>query len=46
MIAPYFDKGQFVAYIGCDYVKTEMDSTISFQQFEKFTNQIGQILIN
>jgi len=46
VIAPYFSDGQFIAFIGCDYVKTEMDSTISFHQFEKFTNQIGKILIN
>ena len=46
VIAPYFSEGQFVAYIGCDYVKTEMDSTICYKTFERYTNQIGKILIN
>ena len=44
IISPYFDNGQFVAYIGCDYVKQKMDSTICYQDFLCYTNEIGKIL--
>lgn len=45
VIAPYFKEGNFVAYIGLDYVKQKNDSLIDYNKFKAFTNQIGNILI-
>ena len=45
VIAPYFKDGNFVAYIGLDFVKQENDSLIDYNKFKSFTNQIGNILI-
>jgi len=43
-IAPYFKDGQFVAYIGVDYVKDTMKTNINYFQFQGYTNQIGNLL--
>ena len=43
-IAPYFKDGQFVAYIGLDYVKDTMKTNINYLQFQGYTNQIGNLL--
>jgi hypothetical protein len=43
-IAPYFKEGQFVAYIGLDYVKDTMKTKINYLQFQGYTNQIGNLL--
>jgi hypothetical protein len=43
-IAPYFKEGQFVAYIGVDYVKDTMKTNINYFQFQGYTNQIGNLL--
>lgn len=43
-IAPYFKDGQFVAYVGVDYVKDTMQSEINYLQFQGLTNQIGNLL--
>lgn len=45
VIAPYFKDGNFVAYIGLDFVKQQNDSLIDYNKFKSFTNQIGNILI-
>lgn len=45
VIAPYFKDGNFVAYIGLDFVKQQNDSFIDYNKFKSFTNQIGNILI-
>jgi hypothetical protein len=45
VIAPYFKDGNFVAYIGLDFVKCKNDSLIDYNKFKSFTNQIGNILI-
>ena len=44
-IAPYFKNGNFVAYIGIDYVKKGMCKDIDFREFKQFTNEIGTILM-
>lgn len=44
-IAPYFKKGNFVAYIGIDYVKENKCKEIDFKEFKEFTNEIGNILM-
>ena len=45
IIAPYLNDGNFVAYIGLDFVKCKNDSLIDYNKFKSFTNQIGNILI-
>jgi hypothetical protein len=43
--APYFKDGNFVAYIGLDFVKSQKQEEIDFEKFKRFTNQIGNILM-
>jgi len=43
--APYFKDGNFVAYIGLDFVKSQKQNEIDFEKFKRFTNQIGNILM-
>ena len=45
VIAPFFKRGNFVAYIGLDFVKQTNDSVIDYKEFKAFTNEIGNILI-
>lgn len=44
-IAPYFKNGNFVAYIGIDYVKEGVCNEIDYKEFKEFTNEIGNILM-
>ena len=44
-IAPYFKNGNFVAYIGIDYVKEGVCNDIDYKEFKEFTNEIGNILM-
>jgi len=44
-IAPYFKSGNFVAYIGVDYVKGQKCNEVDFKEFKSFTNEIGNLLM-
>ena len=43
-IAPYFLDGNFVAYIGLDFVKEEYQGEFDYHEFKSLTNEIGTIL--
>lgn len=43
-IAPYFLDGNFVAYIGLDFVKQEYEKGFDYHEFKSLTNEIGTIL--
>ena len=43
-IAPYFLDGNFVAYIGLDFVKEEYQGEFDYHEFKGLTNEIGTIL--
>ena len=43
-IAPYFLDGNFVAYIGLDFVKEEYKGEFDYHEFKSLTNEIGAIL--
>lgn len=43
-IAPYFLDGNFVAYIGLDFVKEEYKGEFDYHEFKSLTNEIGTIL--
>ena len=44
MVAPYFKDGQFVAYIGLDFVKEYNKLDFDYDTFKSRTNEIGRIL--
>ena len=44
VIAPYFKDGNFVAYIGLDYVKQNNFLDFNYYDFKSKTNEIGNIL--
>jgi len=44
MVAPYFKDGQFVAYIGLDFVKEYNKLDFDYDKFKSRTNEIGRIL--
>lgn len=44
MIAPIFKDGQFVSYIGLDYVKDSLTPNVNFREFRKHASEIGNIL--
>lgn len=44
-IAPYFNNGNFVAYIGLDFVKEGKCTEVDFKEFKNFTNEIGNLLM-
>jgi hypothetical protein len=44
-IAPYFKNGNFVAYIGIDFVKKANEVEINKQEFKSITNEIGNMLM-
>ena len=44
-IAPYFKNGNFVAYIGIDFVKKANEVEINKQEFKSITNEIGNTLM-
>ena len=44
-ISPYFKDGRFVAYIGLDFVKEEMQNDFNYNEFKSFTDEIGNILV-
>lgn len=44
MVAPYFKEGQFVAYIGLDYVKEYNKLDFDYDKFKSRTNEIGRVL--
>lgn len=44
-IAPYFKDGNFVAYIGIDFVKKENEKEINKREFKEITNEIGNTLM-
>lgn len=44
MVAPYFKDGQFVAYIGLDYVKEYNKLDFDYDKFKSRTNEIGRVL--
>lgn len=44
-IAPYFKNGNFVAYIGIDFVKKANEVDINKQEFKEITNEIGNTLM-
>ena len=44
-VSPYFKDGEFVAYIGLDYIKEGKCTEVDFKEFKQFTNQIGNILM-
>ena len=44
VIAPYFKDGNFVAYIGLDYVKQNNFLDFNYYEFKSKTNEIGNIL--
>lgn len=44
-IAPYFKNGNFVAYIGIDFVKKENEKEINKREFKELTNEIGNTLM-
>ena len=43
-VAPYFKDGNFVAYLGLDYVKQEYTGDFNYKEFKSLTNEIGLIL--
>ena len=43
-VAPYFLDGNFVAYIGLDFVKEEYQGEFNYHEFKSLTNEIGTIL--
>ena len=43
-VAPYFLDGNFVAYIGLDFVKEEYQGEFDYREFKSLTNEIGTIL--
>jgi hypothetical protein len=43
--APYFKDGKFVAYLGLDFVKEEMQNDFNYNEFKSFTDEIGNILV-
>lgn len=43
-IAPYFKDGKFVAYIGLDFVKKEMEEDFNYNEYKSIINEIGNIL--
>ena len=44
IVAPYFKDGQFVAYIGLDYVKEYNKLDFDYNKFKSRTNEIGRVL--
>ena len=44
MISPVFKEGQFVAYVGLDFVKDTLDSNTNFREFRRNASEIGNIL--
>jgi len=44
-IAPYFKNGNFVAYIGIDFVKKENEKEINKREFKEIANEIGNTLM-
>jgi hypothetical protein len=44
-IAPYFKNGNFVAYIGIDFVKKNNENNINRQEFKEMINEIGNTLM-
>jgi hypothetical protein len=44
MIAPVFNKGRFVSYIGLDYVKERSSLNFNYHEFKQHTNEIGRML--
>jgi len=44
MIAPVFDDGKFVSYIGIDYVKERSPLDFNYHEFKQHTNEIGRML--
>ena len=44
-IMPYFKNGNFVAYIGIDFVKKANEVEINKQEFKGITNEIGNTLM-
>lgn len=44
-IAPYFKNGNFVAYVGIDFVKKTNENEINKQEFKEITNEIGNTLM-
>lgn len=44
-IAPYFKNGNFVAYIGIDFVKKTNENHIDRQEFKEIINEIGNTLM-
>ena len=44
-IAPYFKNGNFVAYIGIDFVKKANEVVINKQEFKSITNELGNTLM-
>jgi hypothetical protein len=43
-IAPFFKEGQFVAYVGLDYVKNQYTDVFNYKEFKSLTDEIGYIL--
>ena len=43
-VAPYFLDGNFVAYLGLDFVKEEYKGEFDYHEFKILTNEIGTIL--
>jgi hypothetical protein len=44
-ITPYFKDGNFVAYIGIDFVKKANEVKINKREFKQLTNEIGNTLM-
>lgn len=44
IVAPVFKEGNFIGYIGLDYVKNFMNSNIDYHEFKKNTDEIGRLL--
>lgn len=44
IVSPYFKDGQFVAYIGLDYVKEYNKLDFDYNKFKSRTNEIGRVL--
>jgi hypothetical protein len=44
-IVPYFKDGNFVAYIGIDFVKNYNLNEIEYKEFKQLTNEIGNTLM-
>lgn len=45
IVAPVFKEGNFIGYIGLDYVKNCMNSNIDYHEFKKNTDEIGRLLV-